>query len=580
MKKIFFISLCCVALLSMQTQGVQDEEIDVMSSATTPANELSIPEIGDYTGYNGRSFVANWGAVEGATKYLLNVYSDGDLIEKWAELNNTTLPADFYTNVYLNEERQTFCLEKSGDFLEVSLPEGQFKSLRMQAKQYDNEGVTDENSAIFRVELYNTGGERIIYGDGNANYFSTNSTLDIFEAFGMVIPEIHTAVISLVTTDERNVGKLSVEAIGYSYNDANYLYYNKEVSGATKFKVLGIDAGLTYFYNVRASDGSNTSRKSADKCVDGFLKPVAKAATGVDATCYTANWGETAKAWDYDVYNYLVETRTGAFDSPIFSDNFDKAAIGSLDDPLSVSSLDDYTAQKGWQGNKLCIAKGMIGASQGSNVAPPRNYNYVQTPVLDLSAADGVYTIHAKFRTQGKAETLNVYNTANIIVDENGKQSLNIHAVEIPESGEWEETWTMDDGRADMRLSFEPKNFNTFFIDEITITQVVDGETVVYTLVDQQNVEGGSTTQCTFTDLTPGASYAYRLTAHRYDYYGYEQTSDFSDYQLVALPEQSAGITTVENTIDGAIYDLQGRRHTSAAGLHFIIQNRRKILQK
>lgn len=542
---------------------------------------LPTPEIGDYSDYTGDSFRAHWGGVEGATEYLLSVYTDGEIVQKHVALNSPQLPDGITSNATYNAELQGYCLENDGDYVEVALPEGQLHTLLMRASQYDNDGVNSDNSTAFRIELKNAAGESIIYGDGNGNYFSTSDELNIFNAFGSYIPEISIVRISLIANGLHRVGKLCVKGFDYTYPEAVYVLKKEEVTG-TEYLVEGLDPELTYFYNVRASALGALSLKSADKCVDGFLAPVVLEATDVTATAYTAHWETTPKAWNYDISNYLVENRSGSDDAPIFADNFNGITVGTINSPLEVSSLDGYTAQIGWQGNKLCVAEGMIGTVQGSAAAAPRNYNFIKTPVIDLSAAEGEYTIHAKFRTQGKAETISVYNTAYTYTDDAGRPQLNIHAVDIPASGECEATWTMTDGMANMRLSFEPKKLNAFFIDEISITQVIDGQTVVYTLVGQQHVDDSYGTEYTFEGLTTGAEYAYQVTAHRYDYYGFEQYSKPSDYQHVVLDNESAGVHTAE-TLDpvdaDAIYDLQGRRHSSAEGLKFIIRNGRKILK-
>lgn len=551
----------------------------IAASASEP--ELAVlptPEIGDYIDYTGDSFHAHWGGVEGATEYLLSVYTDGDIVQKHVALNTPQLPSGITSNVTYNADHQGYCLENDGDYVEVALPEGQFHTFLMRAMQYDNDGVNSDNSTAFRIDLMNAAGESIVFGDGNGNYFTAHDELNIFNAFGTYIPEISIVRISLVADGARSVGKLCVKHLDYTYPDAVYVLEKQAVSG-TDMVVEGLNPELTYFYNIRARAEGAMSHKSADKCVDGFLAPVVLGATDITATSYTAHWNETPKALDYDICNYLVENRSGADDAPIFRDDFNGITVGTIDSPLEVSSLDGYTAQIGWQGNKMCVAEGMIGTTQGSTAAAPRNYNFLKSPVMDLSSADGVYTIHAKFRTQGKAETISVYNTAYTYTDEAGRPQLNIHTVDIPASGECEATWTMTDGMADMRLSFEPKKLNAFFIDEITITQVIDGETVVYTLVGQQHADDSYSTECTFNGLIPGATYAYQVTAHRYDYYGYEQNSKPSDYQHVVLEPAPDAITNVQSATPLVIYDLQGRR-ADAIRDRVMIVNGRKVIMK
>lgn len=550
-----------------------------MSAATLSAQTLATPEIGDYSDFTGSAFVAHWGSVEGAQSYLLNVYREDviNLLEETADFSKSTLPECVTSNGNYLSELKGWALEKDGDYVELTLADGQFRKLVLAALQYDNEGVTADNTSNFLIELYNAGGERIIYGEGNSNYFATNYDLDIFEAFSQVVPEISSVRISLHAEGSRNVGKLLVQGMDYAQYAPVYVKKNERVTG-TSYALDGLDAEETYFYNVSAVKGAASSHKSADKCVDGFLKPVTLKPLEVTESSYTANWEHTPKAWEYIVSNYRVDQLEAGEDVSVFADYFKDTYVGSVEVPYSVDGLDGYADHLGWIGNKLAIAEGMIGTTQGSKTQGYRGYNYLKTPVLDLSASKGVYTISLKAYTNAKAETLNIYNTENIIVDESGKQSLNIHAVNIPASGYVEATWTMDDGMKDMRIAIEPAGLNSFFIDDFVITQQIEESTTRYTLVDENRCDA----ECydtTFEDLEWEGQYAYTVKAFRFDYYGYENYSEVSDYQYVKLGEPDGVTFPVAKTSATPCYDLSGRRVTSLDGLRFYIQNGRKVVK-
>lgn len=82
-------------------------------------------------------------------------------------------------------------------------------------------------------------------------------------------------------------------------------YKNLSVGTATSSTVKGLAAGTTYYYRVRAVNAAGTSPNSATVSVKTatatatLSKPMAKPATKITATSFTANWASVANAAAY-----------------------------------------------------------------------------------------------------------------------------------------------------------------------------------------------------------------------------------------------------------------------------------------
>lgn len=133
-----------------------------------------------------------------------------------------------------------------------------------------------------------------------------------------------------------------------------------------------------------------------------------------------------------------------------------------MDDPISVTDPDLYTAVPGWSGKNILAANGMLGADNGRF---PVSLSYLWTPTMNLSSNNGKYKIHIKARgTAG--DYLSIYRIGYMI-DSNGDgepDALNIHKVTaFDENGYTEETWEMEDGAENMQLSIEENKHKKIF---------------------------------------------------------------------------------------------------------------------
>lgn len=538
--------------------------LPMAANAATPA----MPNAPTFTDYAGDSFTLNWNAVDGASSYLVNVFSVSDtekanVTEKFSGVNHTNdkidtanpnYPEGWDIDVTTNGsvdmatpdgKNDYIVLDADGDYIATPPFSGVFDSFTISALLFDAEGITEENSSTFKVELFDDHGNSLLYGQVAALYFGSVQTLDAFQAVGFNTGNVAKIKISLVRDETHKVGNLMITSIDFSYYKRDFIATAQTTK--TSYKVTEADPEKAYFANVAAKNDDGVSQPSELTTIDGFLTPVATSATGITATGYTATWDKTPKASKYIVNNYNVTEITEDGSYAILHDDFAKATEGTRENPVSVDSPDAYTIIPGWGGNKYIIAEGMLGGDEGT-MRPRPNPGYLQTPSLDLSADGGKYTISIKAYGE-EGDYLSVYRVGYTVDGQ-----LNIHSTTpFPASGYIEETWEMEDGASDMKISIEPKNMKRFFLDEITISQKMTKGSFIKKKISSTEVDAPATSLA-FDGLDANGKYGYDLTAIRYDSFGYEETSEPSNFVVVQLAQggvESAATTKTAVRISG-----------------------------
>lgn len=544
--------LLCVAYLLMGATFLSAQ------TATIPA----APSAFDAAYYTGKSFEAEWGAVTGATRYLLNVYRPdsgrvANVKETFGGINyengkisadNPHYPEGWTCNVGKNGSvdmvsdggTNKIVLDANGDTIVSPAVGGFMKTFTVYAYLSSPDGgeITKDNSSIFTVDVYNAQNQRIGGGQIEALYFASKPKFDLFSVLSQqpYLPD-HVA-IGLKTEPGRDKGVLVIDSIALSYYQREYTLKQQQVE-STSFKVDNLDPEKFYFYDVYAANDEATSAVSNTVLVDGFLTPATAEPTDITTTGYTARWEYLPKVFDYKVNNYEIN-KVGADGryAPV-DETFDAVAEGTTDNPISITNADPYTAAKGWTGAKMLVAKGMLGADGGT--FRPYNPGYLHSPQMDLSGADGTYTVHLKaYGTPG--DYLSVYRIGSM----NGDQ-LNLHATKpFNEDGYVEETWTMNDGNEQSVLSFEENKIKRFFLDEVTISQQLPEGTEVKRLMETV-VAGRDETECIFDSLAAGRTYGYTVQGRRYDAFGNEDWSEVSAMQTVVLPGGDSGVGSLSN---------------------------------
>lgn len=182
-----------------------------------------------------------------------------------------------------------------------------------------------------------------------------------------------------------------------------------------------------------------------------LLAPHALPATDITTTGFIACWEAVADATSYDLHllHYTLEAEAKL----ALEENFDKMTQGtySSPDPIDVSAeLNDYTHTPGWSGEQVYQADGC--AKLGSvNVT-----GWLQTPPLNLSHFDGIYTVVLEVQANtGKTPVFTLMadgNTAKHRLSDKPKQYL----------------YVMQGGQPDTQLRFEVQRERAY-INSITV---------------------------------------------------------------------------------------------------------------
>ena len=524
------------------------------------------PVIQNYSDYTGDSFVANWDKVSGADKYFLNVYTNGTNVqnvnETFGNINHSNGKIDLQSPNYPNgweinvsengstdmvvyEGVNKIILDATDDYIstEQIIGTGVEKYI-VNANLINAENITQENSSLFKIEIFDKAGILLSTGTIETLLFAQITEFNIFDGFGYTQANIGRIKISIEKGDGK-IGDLMINSISYSCTEPSYILKDQETA-ENSYPVTNLDPEKEYYYYVAASVEGKTTNASNIIRVNEFLTPKALDATGTSENSFTANCERLPKAKGYIVQAYQYHTATQDSEKKILDDSFEKSTEGTMDDPISVTDPDLYTAVPGWSGKNILAANGMLGADNGRF---PVSLSYLWTPTMNLSSNNGKYKIHIKARgTAG--DYLSIYRIGYMI-DSNGDgepDALNIHKVTaFDENGYAEETWEMEDGAENMQLSIEENKLKRFFIDEITIIQESKAGEVTRIPLVPVTISDGSQTSYTFTDLETNGNYGYEVTGMRYNDYEEEEYSETSNLITVQLIHSGIESSTTQN---------------------------------
>lgn len=522
MKKIYFI----LSLLA--------------TTAMSAYAGVNPPKVGYPTEYAGTSFVANWNESSDASQYLLSIYTLGDSTvsynETFANVRQTdgrldtadpNVPAGFELDltasgskevVYYND-RNHICMDADGDKVSTTLMVGgNMSDCVISANLINADGITKDNSSIFRISRYDKEGELISYGQVEAYYFYLKDQLDVNEAFGYRAANVGKVVFELVKTDGHDVGDLAINSIQYDYPAPKYVVQDLPVDNYTFYEAIGLDAEKIYYYYLKAKNGDEVSDMSYIMYVDGFLNVNALPASDISSTAFTANWEYLPKALGYTLQPYRFDTEQQSGVKTIMAETFSKSTDGTMDSPVSVDSpADGLTDYPGWTGAQMLGAEGMLGANSGSRFS----LAYVHSPEMNLSAKNGKYKIHVK--AHGTAgDNLAVYHYGY------ATSQNDIHRSTYDADGNVDDTWEVSDGDSQTMLSFEDAKMKKFFLEEVTITQEVEVGDITTVTLDAVAIDDPKTTSYTFTGLDAGKKYGYTVTGWRNNDLDYKIQSETS----------------------------------------------------
>ena len=544
----------------------------------------STPEVEGFIYYTGDTFTAYWGSVENADKYILNVFSkSGEDVEKSVRFNSLTAPENWtYTSNGLHtgpDNQNHLLIENDGDGVYFFSPNGVIEDFTISGLSigFNDDDITDANSCHLKIDLYDNSGYNWFHVETSGYAFAKLPSINLPQALGEWPENVAGVRISCGRTADQTKGKIALTSATYKVQERDYVLSNYETADNIEL-VDGLDPEQVYYYYVAAKNEEGTSNPSDIVKVDGFLPVSATYNNNVTESSYTAEWDPVPKALVYYIDHYKLIPSTDTNQLNLFKDTFSGSKEGTVDQPVSVESLDGLTDMTGWSGQNMIAANGMIGAGAGSYTSA-----YLDTPRMDLSANGGTFNVRVKAKgTPG--DKLTIWNQGKYEWDIIDGQFVTwgfSGTVIFGEDGWVDETVEITRGDEFSYLTFEAgktdgsKDQDPFLLEEVTVSVPGEGAAYDRVFLTRKYTEGKENTSYTFTGLEAGNTYGFEVQAAKFSTQGEEETSAKSTIHIVTLLGQAAiQLPGIDGTVawnNGAletnfpeatslnVYDLSGR---------------------
>lgn len=366
-------------------------------------------------------------------------------------------------------------------------------------------------------------------------HFARNVTYEQFTGRWNAVPLAESYLVSAFSLDESGNRQ-------YVVKDAATTECTMTVEGTKK--------GTDYYYCVRSVNDRYTSVESEIRKVHVPLTeletPVTLEAENVSTDGFTARWEPTFRAMGYIIGLQKEYVATEDVTVTLVHEDFAKFTDGDIDWTYPFyGNLDDYTSLPGWGYNYFTTrtAKGMYVIDNTY-----KRYGeecYLSTPVLDLSADGGRFTVVMK-----------VYGDKDNVVSLTCGDKTVTHTLDVQGAQEFEVEFDNGDASSVVRIEFdgEPAGYDNYlFIDDVSVQQQAHaGDTVKENVGTYRTETPATAYEFSGLDANAGDTFIYTVKAWSYSLdedgvWGPDIFSETSEPRSVLIG--SSGVGSVSDAV-------------------------------
>jgi phosphodiesterase/alkaline phosphatase D-like protein len=347
----------------------------VIVSTTAPVSPTATPA----TNFTCTSFNANWGAVSGATSYIVDVSTSSSFLTTLTgytnlstgnvtTLNVTNLGSN--TTYYYRIKSTNGCstslpsntvsVGTSAPIAPVAIAASNFTCTSFNANWatvtgatqyfidvssdanftagtilsgYNNLNVANVNTFIVTGLTINTTYYYRVRADNGCSFSANSNTINVTTTSPIAPIALNADNFSCTTFNANwsaSIGATSYEldvATTGSFSPGSFVLSAFNVGNATTYNVIGLAQNTTYFYRIRSVNGCATSGNSniVVVTISAPIAPNAIDASNITCTSLNANWGVSSGATGY----YLDVATTANFAAGSFITPYNNAFMGN-----------------------------------------------------------------------------------------------------------------------------------------------------------------------------------------------------------------------------------------------------------
>lgn len=344
-----------------------------------------------------------------------------------------------------------------------------------------------------------------------------------------------------------------------------YVLQNQFISGAysSSYKVTGLNEFETYYFVVRATNGTATSENSNEiqvvRVITSLDAPEALPASEVGENYFQAEWNDVENADGFVLDVQRVAKLKADKNVVLAKEDFSFLFEGTVQSPVYPALqeyLDEYTYDKGWYAYGHLYAQGLLGLAPFSS-----NPATLTSPMLSLASNGGKFTVKARMGatsagvyTAGEVITINLYDGETLVESKQVTlaEGLNDYTVEFTK------------GTAQSYVEFSyASTTKRAWIDELEINQDKKaGEEIVSNFLSAQL--GKLFTYRVYGSFDEGVCYRYSVRAFVNTVVGgaldklYSPSSNVIEVSKEE-PSSVDDVTAAKTVASVRYYDLAGR---------------------